>query len=353
MSELLSQFVSRRKNDRRTILILSLFIPLLFILDLLLGSVSIPASEVFTILFGGEAEKQTWRLIVLDTRLPQSLTAVFAGAGLAVGGLLLQTFFRNPLAGPDVLGVSSGSMLGVALVFMGFGIFDFSFTGISGNFLLILASFAGAFFVLLLILLFSKVSREPVTVIIAGLMIAYLINALISLLQHAAAREGLQQYVFWGFGNFSGLDLQQSLLFSVLMLVFMLPVYFLVKPLNAWRLGEWYAKSVGINASSFRWNLIVLSGLITATVTAFCGPVAFIGIAVPHLVRLLMKSEDHFLLFPAVALSGALLSLLCSVLTRLPFFEEPLPLNAVTSLIGAPVVIWVILRGNRQKGLVL
>lgn len=350
MSALAGHYSLQRRRDRNRILLMLLILPLLFLADLMLGTVSVPVSDVLQLLLGGEAQKPSWEFIILDTRLPQSITAVFAGAGLAVGGLLLQTYFRNPLAGPDVLGVSSGAMLGVAVVFMGLDSFGFALSGMGGNIMLILSAFCGAILVLMIVLSFSRISRDPVTVIIAGLMIAYLVGAMVNLLQNTAAREGLQQFVFWGFGTFSGLDLPQSMFFSITVVVVLSLSVFLIKSLNGWVLGESYARTMGVNVSRFRWRLIVISGLLTALITAFCGPIAFIGIAVPHLVRRIIKSEDHGILLPSVALFGSLLSLLCSILTRLPFFESPVPLNAVTSIIGAPVVIWVIIRNNKSKG---
>ncbi|MFN3343460.1 MAG: FecCD family ABC transporter permease [Flavobacteriales bacterium] len=349
MNRLSQQYTAQRRKSFLLIFVLACAVPVLFLLDLFLGSVPIPFSEVVSVLTGGTSEKEAWNYIILDTRLPQSLTAVSAGAALACGGLLLQTFFRNPLAGPDVMGISSGAMLGVAIVFMGGDLLGMHFSGTLSGFLQVFSAMTGAIVVLVLVVFLSGVSRDGVTVIIGGLMIAYLAGALVNLLQHAAAREGLQQFVFWGFGSFSGMDLYSSLRFSALIIVVLIPSFFLTRSLNAWVLGPVYAQSVGVPLKKFRLGIIVSSGMLTAIVTAYCGPIAFIGIAVPHLVRWVIRTEDHSLLLPAVVLLGAALSLFCSLITRLPVFETPLPLNAITSLVGAPVVLIVILK-QRHKG---
>jgi iron complex transport system permease protein len=343
------EYLKKRKRDWYILLMLFLLVPVFFLLDLFLGSVSIPADEVLNVLLGGEASKKSWTFILLDSRLPQSITALSAGAGLAMGGLMLQSWFRNPLAGPDVLGISSGAMFGVALVVMGSQLFGWEFDALNGYVWTLLSAGIGACAVLLLIVFISRISPQPVTVIIAGLMIAYLIGALTNMLQHLSTRESLQQYVFWGFGSFSNLTLKQSLVFLLMTIGFAFSGLFFVKGLNSWILGESYARSMGMETGKFRWKIILFSGLITATVTAFCGPIAFIGIAVPHLTRAWMKSENHALLLPGVMVTGMLLALICSLLTRLPIFEQALPLNAVTSIIGAPVVIWVILRQRHSK----
>ncbi|MBX7093120.1 MAG: iron ABC transporter permease [Flavobacteriales bacterium] len=350
MSGIKSTYLQQQKKYKRIILILYVLVPLFFLADLLIGSVTIPLSEVFSVLTGGESSRRAWDFIILETRLPQSITAVFAGAGLAVGGLLLQTYFRNPLAGPDVLGISSGSILGVAIVLMGADWMNIEFSFLSGNALLISSSFIGALLVMLIISLFAKTARNPVTVIIAGMMLAYLIGALVNLIQHMAAKEGLQQFVFWGMGSFSGTDLKQSFLFAGGIILTLVPVFLIAGKMNVWTLGETYARSMGVSPSGIRRSTIFTTGLLTAIVTAFCGPIAFIGIAVPHLVKRLISSGDHRILIPAVIAGGALLSLICSMLSRLPIFEQALPLNAVTSIIGAPVVILVILGKFKYKG---
>ncbi len=350
MNDLYAAYRQRRKKDRLWLLGLCVLLPFFFLLDVSLGPVSIPLADTFRMLTGQMPAQASWVYIIYDTRLPQSLTALAAGAGLAVAGLMLQTFFRNPLAGPSVLGISSGAMLGVAFVVMGSGWFGYAFSGAAAQTVQWLAAFAGSIGVLMLILLFSRISRDSVTVLIAGLMIGYLAGALVSLLQQVASREHLQQFVFWGFGSFSGLTLRQSLLFLCAIVVMLWPVRLLAKSLNAFLLGDLYARSMGVRLSRFRWQVILITGMLAGTVTAFCGPVAFIGLAVPHLVRRVIRTEDHALLLPSVAVAGALLCLLCSLVSRAPFWEQSLPLNAVTSLIGAPVVIWVILRQQRWKG---
>jgi iron complex transport system permease protein len=343
-------YLQNKRKDQFRILLLLCAVPVMFLLDLSLGTVPVPLEDTWRVLTGNNASKESWHYIILETRLPQAITALIAGAGLACGGLLLQTFFRNPLAGPSVLGISSGAMLGVAVLMLGSGFFGFSLQGLSGNVSITIAAFAGAMLVLLLIMLFSRVSRDPVTVLIAGLMVGYLIGALVNILQQISTSDQLQKFVYWGFGSFSGHSLTETYFFSAVIVLSIISLWILVRPLNAWILGEQYARSMGIKIDSFRWQIILITGLLAGTVTAFCGPVAFVGLAVPHLVRRLIRSEDHAVLIPSVAIAGALLCSFCSVIARLPFSEQALPLNAVTSLIGAPVVIWVILRRRKLKG---
>lgn len=348
MTTLQEQYQRKKKRAFIYLLLLLLCLPFLLLLDVATGSVQIPFSETVKVLFGGMAEKQSWHLIIADTRFPQAITAIAAGAGLSVCGLLLQTYFRNPLAGPSVLGISSGAAFGVAVVTMGGTLLGMEFTGVIAHSAIILSAVTGAVFVLILILVFSRYSNNTTTVLIAGLMIAYLVGAMTQLLEQFAAKDELQRFVYWGFGSFAGHSLYDSYLFTGMVLLLLIPVLWLVKPLNTWSLGENYAVSLGISVKKVRWQIILVSGLLTGVVTAYCGPVAFIGLAVPHLVRRLIRINDHFVLIPAVALAGAILASVCSTITKLPVFNGPLPLNAVTSLFGAPVVIWILLRNNRK-----
>lgn len=345
-----SQYYRIKKKNRLVILLLLAIIPVLFVLDLSIGSVEIPFKEVIRILFGAVSENRSHQIIIADTRFPQALTAISAGIGLSVCGLVLQTFFRNPLVGPSILGISSGASLGVALIIMGSAYFGIELIGLGGSSLILMAAIIGSISVLLLILLFSKISESSTTILIAGLMIAYLIGAAVQILEQLADKDELQQYVFWGFGSFAGQSIQSSYVFFVLSVAFVLPVLLLVKSLNVWILGTTYAQSLGINSKSFRIKIILVSGIVAGIVTGFCGPIAFIGLAVPHIVRRLIRTNDHLILIPAVALAGASLCLICDIIAKAPLWNSPLPLNAITSLFGAPIVIWILFRQRKMKG---
>ena len=321
---------------------------LLFVLNLLLGSVSIPASDVLRILMGDTSEKSSWQFIVLQSRLPQAITAVFCGASLAVSGLMLQTAFRNPLAGPSIFGINSGAGLGVALVmlFLGGGL-SIGSVSISGFAAILLAAFLGAMAVMAVIFFFSTLVRNNVMLLIIGIMIGYISNSAISLLNFFATDEGVKSYMVWGMGSFGGVSMANMPVFLTVSLAGLVGALLLIKPLNALMLGDRYAENLGVNIIRVRNWLLVITGLLTAIVTAFCGPVAFIGLAVPHIARLLFHTDNHRLLMPATMLTGAVVALLCNVLCFLPGTLGVIPLNAVTPLIGAPVIIYVILRGRQ------
>jgi iron complex transport system permease protein len=334
----------------------SLFFPSLIILLLVLftgslvyGAVSIPPGSVADILLGGEPARASWRNIVLQSRLPQAVTATLAGAALAVSGLLLQTLFRNPLAGPSILGISDGANLGVAVVMLSFGgsLGRLTDLPVSGYPAIILSAFAGACAILCIILYFSSKVRNNVMLLIIGIMIGYLASSVISILNFYATADKVYTYVTWGLGSFSGVSLEQLPLFASCTLAGLLPAVLLVKPLNALLLGELYAANLGVRIRRTRMYILLCTGLLTAITTAFCGPVAFIGLAVPHIARLLLGTSNHKMLLPVTLLTGSCVALLCNILMVVPGMSVILPLNAVTPLIGAPVIIYVIM--NRKN----
>ena len=332
-------------------LLLALLIVALFVLNILVGSVSIPARDVFSILTGnGEELKPSWQYIILQSRLPQAITATLAGGALAVSGLMLQTAFRNPLAGPSIFGINSGAGLGVALVmlFLG-GSISAGSVSLSGFVAVLTAAFIGAMTVMAIIFFFSTVVRNNVMLLIIGIMIGYLSNSAISLLNFFASDEGVRSYMVWGMGSFSGVSTKMMPTFASITLLALAGSLLLVKPLNALMLGDRYAENLGINIVRVRNWLLMVTGLLTAIVTAFCGPVAFIGLAVPHIGRLLFRTDNHRLLMPATILLGAVVALLCNVLCFLPGESGVIPLNAVTPVIGAPVIIYVIVSGTRRR----
>ena len=324
--------------------LIAVAVVLLFVGSLLMGSVSIPVAETLRILTGGEASKPSWQYIVMESRLPQAVTAMLCGGSLAVCGLLLQTAFRNPLAGPDIFGVNSGAGLGVALVMLFFGGSVSAGTVSMGGFMAVLvAAFAGAIGVMALIFFFSTLVRSHVMLLIVGIMIGYMAGSAVSLLNFFATDEGVRSYMVWGMGSFGGVSLRMLPMFSIISLLALAVSLTLAKPLNALLLGDRYAENLGISIVRVRNGLLLVTGVLTAVTTAFCGPVSFIGLAVPHIARLLLGTDNHRVLLPATILTGAAVALLCNILTVLPGESGVVPLNAVTPLIGAPVVIYVIL----------
>ncbi len=323
---------------------LCLVIVVLFASNLLLGSVSIPAEDVMRILLGDTNEKASWRFIILESRLPQAITAMFCGASLAVSGLMLQTVFRNPLAGPSVFGINSGAGLGVALVMLflggGLSVGSLQFSGFAA---VLIAAFFGALAVMAVIFFFSTLVRSHVMLLIIGIMIGYISNSAISLLNFFATDEGVKSYMVWGLGSFGGVSMANMPVFVGVSLFGLSGALLLIKPLNALLLGDRYAENLGVNIVAVRNWLLVVTGLLTAVTTAFCGPVAFIGLAVPHMARLLLTTDNHRQLLPATMLCGAVVALVCNLLCFLPGDGGVIPLNAVTPLIGAPVIIYVIL----------
>ena len=324
---------------------LGLLVAILFALNLLLGSVSIPAGDVVSILLGDQTAKASWQFIILESRLPQAITATLCGAALAVSGLMLQTAFRNPLAGPSVFGVNSGAGLGVALVmlFLGGGL-SVGSVSITGFAAILLAAFVGAMTVMTIIFFFSTLVRNSVMLLIIGIMIGYISNSAISLLNFFATDEGVKSYMVWGMGSFGGVSMTNMPVFAIVTLAGLIGALLLIKPLNALMLGDRYAENLGVNIMRVRNWLLIVTGLLTAITTAFCGPVAFIGLAVPHIARLLLTTDNHRQLLPATLLCGSVVALVCNLICYLPGESGVIPLNAVTPLIGAPVIIYVIAR---------
>ena len=330
--------------------VLSVLILLLMAANLQAGSVDIPAAEVWRILFGQPAGNGAWTFIVWEGRLPLCMTALLCGAALASSGLMLQTAFGNPLADPSILGISSGASLGVALVMLaGGGTVAAGAFSFSGFFAAVSGALAGALLVMGIILGLSAVIRSNVMLLIAGIMIGYVVSSAISLLNFFATAEGVHSYMIWGMGNFGGVSLAQLPWFAGMVVAGLLLSVSLVKPLNALLLGERYAENLGVNVRRVRGLLLLATGWLTAVVTAFCGPVAFIGLAVPHVARLLLGTSNHNSLLPVTMLCGAAVALLCNLICLLPGEWGMIPLNAVTPVLGAPVIVYVIVRQRRIK----
>ena len=336
-----------RNKINISILIAIIFLGiLLFIINLLVGSVAIPFTDLFDVLCGKKSNP-TVATIVLDYRLPQAVTAIFAGAALSVAGLLMQTLFRNPLADPSMLGISSGAGLGVAIVILMTGVLGgsaLSTMGIWSNLGVSLAAFAGATLVLMLILGFSSRVRNMTTLIIIGLMISYLAGSMTDIMKFFSMKEDIHAFVIWGMGSYSAVGTSKLMFFSTSITLGLFASLFMSKNLNILLLGDLYADNLGLNVKRNSIFIILISGYLTAIVTAYCGPIAFLGLAIPHMTRFIFKTSDHRVLVPAVMLIGMIVSLLCNLIARMPGFEGNLPINAVTAFIGAPVVIWVILR---------
>jgi len=331
-------------------IILFVAIVVLLIVNLLIGSIHIPVKEVCRILMGDDSN-EIWTNIVFSSRLPQALTAVFAGAGLAISGLQMQTVFRNPLAGPSVLGISNGSALGVAFIVLlsgRIGGVALSRLGYLGDAAMSVAAIAGALAVMLLILWMSQKVKGNVTLLIIGVMIGYLANAIIGVLKFLSPEEDVKAFVVWGLGSFSRVSGDEMMLFIVLMCILIPLACLLAKPMNLMLLGDLYAANLGLNIRRSRLLVILSSGILVAIVTAYCGPIMFIGLAVPHLTRTLFRTSDHRIIMPATALCGAVLALFCNFVARMPGFEGALPVNSVTALVGAPVVA-AILFGRREE----
>ena len=333
------------KRSVSIILLLVASIIMLFAMNLIVGSVRIPLADVCDILFDKFEGKESWMYIVMENRLPQALTAMLCGASLAVCGLMLQTAFRNPLAGPDVFGISSGAGLGVAIVmlFLGGSVSTTLFT-VSGFLAILTSAFIGAIVVTMIILFLSTMVRNSVLLLIVGLMVGYVSSSAVALLNFFASEEGVKSYMVWGMGNFGGVSMNHMQLFALLCLVGIIASIFLIKPLNIMLLGTQYAESLGINIRQMRNLLLVTVGLLTAVTTAFCGPVSFIGLAIPHISRLLFHTDNHQILLPGTVLTGAVIALFCNLICYLPGELGIIPLNAVTPLIGAPVIIYVIIK---------
>ena len=321
---------------------------LLLLINISFGSVSIPFSEIIDILLGGNSSKSSWELIILHFRLPKAITAILVGSGLAISGLLMQTLFRNPLAGPFVLGISSGASLGVALLILGSGIFGGVLATIAfSNWGLAIASSLGAALVLMAVLVTANKVRNTMSILIIGLMFGTVTSAIISVLTFFSDAEKIQQFIFWSFGSLGNLSWNEVLVFFIIYLLGILGLLKVIKPLNTFLLGENYSKSLGIDIKKSRIIILLITSLLTGVITAFAGPIAFIGLAVPHITKLVFKTSNHKTLLPAVAILGAIVLLVCDLIAQLPTSEFTLPINAVTSLFGAPVVIWLLIRKKK------
>ncbi|WP_369798271.1 FecCD family ABC transporter permease [Cellulophaga sp. Hel_I_12] len=323
-------------------------IALVFV-NISLGSVTIPLKNTFTILFGGDTSNTSWTYIIWDSRIPKAFTAILVGSGLSLSGLLMQTLFRNPLAGPFVLGISSGASLGAALLIMGASIFSsiFSFS-LFNDVSLAIASSLGSFLVLLAVLSVAAKVKDTMSLLIIGLMFGSITGAVVSVLSYFSSAEKLQQYIYWGFGSLGGLSWSQLALLSLLVGIGIFLSIISIKPLNAFLLGENYAQSLGVELKKSRFIIIMATGLLAGAITAFAGPIAFIGLAVPHLTRQLFNTTDHKILVPAVCIYGGILMLVCDTIAQLPTSASVLPINAITSIIGAPVVIWLLIRKRKM-----
>lgn len=316
---------------------------IVFFINISLGSVAIPISDIFNGLFG-EIDNKAWQYIIQNYRLPKAITAVLVGSGLGISGLLMQTLFRNPLAGPFVLGISSGAGLGVALVILGSGIFGGLFaTLLISKWSLVVAASFGSFLVLLVVMIVSLRVRDTMAILIIGLMFGSITSAVVAVLSYFSSAELLQQYVFWGLGSLGNLSWNELSIFFLIYSIGIVMAIISIKALNTLLLGENYAKSLGISLNQSRLIIIIATSLLAGTITAFAGPIAFIGLAIPHMTRLIFHTSNHKTLIPAVFLFGAIVMLICDSIAQLPTSEYTLPINAITSLVGAPVVIWLLL----------
>lgn len=328
---------------------LTLLLLVLFIVNISLGSVDIPIKAVFKGLIGEQGNKESWNYIIVHYRLPKAITAVLVGSGLSIGGLLMQTLFRNPLAGPYVLGISSGASLGVALLILGSSIVGGGFTLLAQSQLFIsIAASCGAFLVLFAVMVVSKQVKNTMSILIIGLMFSSLTSAVISVLAYFSSAENLQQYLFWGFGSLGNLTWSEVLIFTCVYLLAALLILPVIKPLNSLLLGENYAKSIGINIKRTKNLLLIATSLLTGVITAFAGPIAFIGLAAPHMTKLILNTSEHKLIIPAAALLGANIMLISDTVAQLPNSEYTLPINAITTMFGAPIVIWLLLRKKKM-----
>lgn len=336
------------KSYKVLLFILFLAVLVFSLLNLSLGSVNIPLKEILSTFFGEEVSRESWKYILLEFRLPKVFTAILTGSGLAVSGLLMQTLFRNPLAGPYVLGLSSGASLGVALIIMG----SYLFGGMATTFLiskwsLVIAASLGSLLVLVAVLLASAKLRDTMAILIIGLMFASLTAAIVSVLSYFSPAAQLQQYVFWSFGSLGNLSWEEVGILSIFWTLGIIISLFCIKNLNTLLLGEQYARSLGVRIGRNRLLIILATSLLAGSITAFAGPIAFVGLAVPHLVRQVIPVNDHRILLPAVILGGAIIMLICDIGAQLPGSQYTLPINAITSLVGAPVVIWLLVRKRK------
>ena len=329
-------------------ILLSFLLVVFFFINISLGSVSIPFKEIVKTLTGGISTNESWETIILNFRLPKAISAILVGSGLSICGLLMQTLFRNPLAGPFVLGISSGASLGVALLILGSSIFGgFLLNASVSNWSLPIAASLGAFLVLSAVIIAANKVRNTMSILIIGLMFGSLTSAIISVLAYFSEAAQIQQYLFWSFGSLGNLSWNEISVFAVIYIIGIVGTIFVIKPLNSFLLGENYAKSLGINIKKSRNIILLITSLLTGVITAFSGPIAFIGLAVPHIARMLFTTSNHKVLIPSTAIIGAIVLLICDAIAQLPTSEFTLPINAITSLFGAPVVIWLLIRKKK------
>lgn len=337
------------KRNILLFLLLAIGVVVLFFVNISLGPVSIPAKEVFRSLSGSAASKNTWEYIIINYRLPKAITAILVGMGLSISGLLMQTLFRNPLAGPYVLGLSSGSSLGVAFVILGAGFLP----GVVASLLLssygiILASCLGSFMVLIAVLVVSQKLRDTMAILIVGLMFGSFTSAIVGVLTYFSTAEQLQKFTFWALGNLGNLSWISIVILAISVFIGLLMSIFSIKPLNALLLGENYARSLGLNYKKTQLVIIFATSILAGSITAFAGPIAFIGLAVPHIAKLVFQTSNHNILFWATLLFGAMIMLVCDIFSQIPGTDVTLPINAITSIIGAPVVIWLLVRKRKM-----
>lgn len=338
----------KQKNYTKHFIFLSVLLVILFFVNISLGSVSIPLKDILNTLTGGLPLKESWGTIILNFRLPKAITAILVGSGLSICGLLMQTLFRNPLAGPFVLGISSGASLGVAILILGSSVFGgFLLSSSVSNWSLPIAASLGAFLVLSAVIIAANKVRNTMSILIIGLMFGSLTSAVISVLAYFSEAEQIQQYLFWSFGSLGNLSWNEIVVFIIIYIIGITGTISVIKPLNSFLLGENYAKSLGINIKKNRNIILLITSLLTGVITAFSGPIAFVGLAVPHITRLFFTTSNHKILIPAVAILGGIILLICDSIAQLPTSEFTLPINAITSLFGAPVVIWLLVRKKK------
>lgn len=318
-------------------------------MNISLGSVSISLKGIFAAFTGGEIEKETWRITILSFRLPKAITAILVGFGLSLSGLLMQTLFRNPLSGPFVLGLSSGASLGVALLIMGASAFGGFFgTFLLSSYSLVIAASLGSFLVLITVMIVSTRVKDTMSILIIGLMFGSITGAIVSVLTYFSDAEELKQFMMWTLGSLGNLSWQELTILSSLIVAGIVLSITSIKSLNAFLLGENYARSLGIDIKKARYTVIIATSLLAGSCTAFVGPIAFIGLAIPHITRLFFNTTNHKILVPSVCLIGGILLLICDSIAQVPFSDIALPINAITSMIGAPVVIWLLVRKRKM-----
>ncbi|MEZ4857903.1 MAG: iron ABC transporter permease [Flavobacteriaceae bacterium] len=337
-----------QKSYKKIFLLLVVLLIAFFFINISLGSVAIPLKDIFASFVGGEVSRSSWNYIIIHYRIPKAITAILVGSGLGAAGLLMQTLFRNPLAGPFVLGLSSGASLGVAFLILGAGAFGgFLSNALVSEWSLVVASALGSFLVLLAVLAVTFRVKDTMAILIIGLMFGSVTSAVVAVLSYFTNAEKLQQYVFWSFGSLGNQSWKGLLILTICVLVGLFIAFFSVKSLNALLLGENYAKSLGVRLKRTTFLIIFSTSILAGAITAFAGPIAFIGLAVPHMTRQWVTTSNHRILLPAVVLLGGIIMLICDSIAQIPFSEYTLPINAITSLVGAPVVIWLLVRKKK------